>query len=265
MDDFLGLRFKYFKNDFVASISIVIRKEWEPHITKFAQLYNVFFPIKDIIDIGANFGYHTLLFSRVCTGKVHAFEPQIQNFQLLKDNVENNHIKNVTVYNLACGDENCDVNMPIYESDRQINMGDITPNLDCVNNKFSTTQSILLDEINFPSKIDLIKLDVQGWEKKVLLGARNILQTHKPALIVEFEYFQLRKTGVTCKEMFDYIREQDYYIFFLEYSYPSDHVCIHNSNLVAFREKFKSFIFPHAQYNDINENIHYGVNEKIVI
>ena len=49
--------------------------------------------------------------------------------------------------------------MPVFVNcNYTLNMGDITPNLDCINNHYSTTQSILLDEMNFPSKIDLIKL-----------------------------------------------------------------------------------------------------------
>jgi hypothetical protein len=75
------------------------------------------------------------------------------------------NIKNIIVYNNACGDCNCEVKMPIIEYTTMVNMGDITPNIN-INNNFSITKSILLDEINFPSKIDLIKIDVQGWEKK---------------------------------------------------------------------------------------------------
>ena len=63
-NEILKMKFKYFINDCMASNSIGLNKEWEPHITKFTQLYNSLYNIKNIIDIGANFGYHTLLFSR---------------------------------------------------------------------------------------------------------------------------------------------------------------------------------------------------------
>ena len=260
-----GLKFNFFVNDCMASSSIGIRNEWEPHIRKFTQLYNALYNIKNIIDVGANFGYHTLLFSRECSMNVNAFEPQIQNFQLLEDNININKIKNIILYNYACGDQNCEIKMPIYNDTCRVNMGDVTPNIDCVNNKFSITKSILLDEINFPSNIDLIKIDVQGWEKKVLIGANNLLKTHKPLLIVEFEHFQLIKTNTSCKELFDYIREQNYYVFYLDYRYPSDHICVHNDNLEDFRIKFKNYIFPHTENNELNSNIIHGVNEKIVV
>jgi FkbM family methyltransferase len=212
--EIFGFRFKYFINDCMASNSIGQEKEWEEHIPKFTHLYNILYNITNIIDIGANFGYHTLIFSRECSMNVYAFEPQVQNFNLLEDNVKSNHVKNVILYNYACGDNNFEVKMPIYDVNYTINMGDITPNIDCTNNNFSITKTVILDEMDFPSKIDFIKIDVQGWEKKVLIGAKKLLQTHKPLLIVEFEHFQLSKTNTTCKELFDYIREQDYYIFF---------------------------------------------------
>jgi FkbM family methyltransferase len=263
-NEILKMKFKYFINDCMASNSIGLNKEWEPHITKFTQLYNSLYNIKNIIDIGANFGYHTLLFSRECNENVYSFEPQIQNFELLKDNVEINEVKNVILHNYACGDQNCEIKMPLFYCSHTINMGDITPNVN-INDNFSISKSITLDEYNFSHKIDFIKLDVQGWEKKVLIGSINLLKKHKPILIVEIEYFQLEKTNTTCKELFDFIREQDYYIFYLEYDYPSDHICVHNDNLTDFRLKFKNYILPHINNNNINNNLINGVYEKIVM
>ena len=264
-DNILGIKFKYFINDCLASSTIALKKEWEPHITKFAQLYNELYHIKNIIDIGANFGYHTLLFSQICSENVYAFEPQIQNFKLLEENLIINKINNVILYNYACGDQNCEIKMPLISyNNTVINMGDFTPNIN-INEDYSITKSIILDEFNFSKKIDLIKLDVQGWEKKVLIGATNLLKTHKPILIVEFEYVQLQKTNTSCAELFDFIRNHDYYIFYIEYSYPSDHLCVHNDALEDFRIKFKNYILPHKENNNINNNVLNGVYEKIVI
>jgi FkbM family methyltransferase len=261
-EEILGFRYKYFINDYLASNSVGLNKEWEPHIRKFTHFYNSLYNIKNIIDIGANFGYHTLLFSRECSENVYAFEPQIQNFELLEENVKINEVKNVILYNYACGEENCEIKLPIFNNNHNY-MGDVTPNYN-LNDNYSISRSIILDEYNL-NKIDLIKLDVQGWEKKVLIGATNLLKTHKPILIVEFEFFQLEKTNTSCKELFDFIREQDYYIFYLDYSYPSDHVCVHSDNLIDFRLKFKNHIFLHTENNNLNNNLINGVFEKIVM
>jgi FkbM family methyltransferase len=265
--NFLGFNFQYYIKDDVAKGCIERGVEWEPHITNFVKTYNNFYNIKNIIDVGANFGYHTLMFSKETSGCVFAFEPQIQNFELLKNNVQNNNLSNCAIYNLACGDKNCDVFLPVIENPiHSLNMGDFTPNNVLPENKtnFSISKSIILDELNFP-KIDVIKIDVQGWEKKVLLGSRNLLKVYKPILIVEFEWFQLEKTGTTCQELFDLIRQNNYYIFYLEYVYPADHVCVHYDNLDEFKVKFKKYIFPHNTDNELNRNITCGVTEKIVI
>lgn len=259
------IEFEYFQNDYMAQMCVGTNVCWEPHISKFVTLYNGFYSIQNIIDVGANFGYHTIFFSKEVKHKVFAFEPQIQNYQLLENNIKKNEIQNVVLYKLACGDENCDIKMPIVEdSTTMINMGDFTPNR-LINDKFSVTQSVLLDEMEFfEEPIDLIKIDVQGYEKKVLIGAYHLLQKHKPTLIVEFEGFQLAKTNTSCKELFDHIRENNYYIFYLEYQYPSDHICIHKDKLEDFRNNFAIYIYPHTTDNDINNNIQHNVTEKLV-
>jgi FkbM family methyltransferase len=260
ISDLSGTKFQYFVNDDMARSSIGKNKEWEPHITQFVKLYNSFYSLTNIIDVGANFGYHSVLFSKEVKGNIYSFEPQGQNYELLKNNISINNRNNIMAYNLGCGDINCDISMPIIDTTNNVNMGDFTPNIVSTRNH-SITKSVLLDQMNLP-KIDLIKIDVQGWEKKVLIGANNILKD-KPVLIVEFEEHQLSKTNTTCKELFDYIRENNYYIFYLDYDYPSDHICVHNDNLEDFRIKFKQYIFEHTVDNVINHNIQNGVNEKI--
>jgi hypothetical protein len=56
--------FEYYISDMLAKSSIGQNKDWEPHITNFVKLYNSLYRIQNIIDVGANFGYHSLLFSR---------------------------------------------------------------------------------------------------------------------------------------------------------------------------------------------------------
>jgi len=261
--EILGLKFKYYENDCMASNSIGVNKEWEPHIRKFVKYYKSTCGIKNIIDIGANFGYHSLLFSKECSEMVYSFEPQMQNYELLKENCSLNNITNIVLHNCGCGDENCSIYMPIFhDTVDKVNMGDITPNMN-ISGNFHVSKSVRLDDCHFERKIDLIKIDVQGWEKKVLAGAVHTLKSHKPILIIEFENFQLCKTNTSCKELFDMIRKNDYYIFYLEYEYPCDHVCVHNDNLSEFRLKFKDVILPHNADNDLNNNVANGVCEKL--
>lgn len=105
--EYMGLQFEYFVNDCMAESSVAIGKEWESHITNFIRRWNSIHPIRNMVDVGANFGYHTLLFARDIGGKVYAFEPQQQNFQLLDNNVRRNKMDNVIVSNFGCGANSC--------------------------------------------------------------------------------------------------------------------------------------------------------------
>jgi FkbM family methyltransferase len=258
---------EYFNIDQLGDFINKNNGEWEPHILLFTQMYSELFAIENIIDVGANFGYHTLFFSQHTKGNVYAFEPQKQNFRLLKQNIINNNVKNAVLFNLACGDIETEIKIPLVtgyfnEIKYEINMGDFTPNVIGNNNIYSVVKSVILDNFSFP-KIDLIKIDVQGWEKKVLLGSLNLLQKDKPILIVEFEGYHLQKLNVSCVELFTFLRENNYYIFFLEYDYPCDHVCVHNDHLLEFKYKFKNYIFSHTENNKLNNNVINGITEKL--
>ena len=148
-------------------------------------------------------------------------------------------------------------------------MGDFTPNYtnnnnNNNNNNYSIIKSLPLDSIDFP-QIDVIKIDVQGWENKVLDGAKNILSKYKPILIIEIESHQLIKVNSTPHQLIERIRDMGYYIYYLEYVYPSDYICVHTDNISAFQNKFSKYIFEHTENNIINNNILYGINKKITM
>ena len=253
-----GFQIEYFLNDDLAVGSIVKGTEWEPHILRFVAAHG----FSNVIDVGANFGYHTLFFSRVASGNVYAFEPQQQNYTLLHGNIARNGVSNVVLYRMACGDKHETVRMPLITTTAMTNMGDFTPN--CIANKsyFTEVSAVPLDSLDLPS-IDLIKIDVQGYEVKVLNGARQTIGRYKPTLIVEFESHQMVKTQSSVEALIQCIRGMGYYIFYLDYQYPSDHVCVHVDKLDAFREKFKANIFEHRDDNGVNHNVRFGINEKI--
>ena len=68
---------------------------WEPHLINFIQSFLE--PGNTCLDIGACFGWHTLYMSKQIgdSGIVYAFEPIIENVELLNENIQQNNIKNV--------------------------------------------------------------------------------------------------------------------------------------------------------------------------
>ena len=257
-----GFKYKYYLQDLLSVNSIGKSKLWEPHILKFSQMYLSEFNDKNILDIGAHIGYHSMNFATLTKGKVYSFEPQPQNYKLLHLNAKINNLKNIHPIMMSLSDINESSKIPLVSKSKDKgNMGDFTIN-NLTSNMYAKINSRTLDSFNLEN-IALIKIDVQGWEKKVLKGAEETLKRCKPLLIIEFENHQLLKTNTSVEELIAYIKQLDYYIFYLDYSYPSDHVCVHKSEIDYFRSKFKKYIYEHTEDNPINNNLKLGIFEQI--
>ena len=76
---------EYFKNDTMARDSIGKDIKWEPHVSKFVELYNDSFPIHNIIDVGASDGVAAKYFNNnLDVGTIFCFEPNPYYYKLLK-------------------------------------------------------------------------------------------------------------------------------------------------------------------------------------
>jgi len=138
------------------------------------------------IDAGANYGTYSLYFSRFFK-KVIAYEPHPTTFKLLKLNLEKT--LNVIIRDRAVSD--CSGKATLYEG-RRYHSGNFTlvPPLEEKKNGTSyQIQTTRLDD-DFPKlsrkdRISLIKIDVEGFEKEVLTGAKKLIRLHSPAIIFE--------------------------------------------------------------------------------
>lgn len=128
-----------------------------------------------VVDVGANIGYYTLLLAKEVK-KIYAFEPDEEVFQILKKNVEENKLKNVVLINKAVGDKNEKVKI---EKNKD-NFGDSR-----ISDKGELVECVKLDEV-IKERVDLIKVDVQGWEPAVIEGAKNIIEKDSPILFLEY-------------------------------------------------------------------------------
>ena len=136
-----------------------------------------------VVDIGANIGYYTLFFASLVgpTGKVFAFEPEPKNFSILKKNIENNLLDNVTIYQKAVGSKNKNIKMKISDSigfHHISDHGDL--DVDCIR---------LDDHIQ---NVNFIKIDAEGYEVEILKGMSNLLQRNV-TIMSEFHYKLLQK------------------------------------------------------------------------
>ena len=151
---------------------------------------------KDIfVDVGSNIGYFTCLLSHtVDKGKVFSFEMGRENFKILNKNIGINRLGNVVTVNMAVsnedGVERC-VDAPvgsavlkiIEEQDTKTDRADLTD-----------VKSVSLDSYFSSAGIipDVIKIDVEGAEIKVLKGMERLLALPDIKLLVEIHKKELK-------------------------------------------------------------------------
>jgi FkbM family methyltransferase len=128
-----------------------------------------------VADVGANIGYHTLFFAHHvgAEGSIFAFEPDQNNVHELHANVEKNNLRQVRVVESAVGDEVGNVG---FRSE----LNGFVDETSSQSVSATTIDSTFSDE-----SVDLMKIDVEGFELKALRGAQNVISRDRPHLFVE--------------------------------------------------------------------------------
>lgn len=154
-----------------------------------------------VVDVGANIGDHTVTYSRWVgdSGWVMAFEPYVPTYNCLVYNTRN--MANVLPINKGLSDDHSIVG--VISNDN-------------VGATYLTPQSLgaitsTLDYYEF-SKVSFIKIDVEGYETKVLRGAKVTTAKYRPVMLIEVNYAALVRAGSCVRELFDLISSMDYMI-----------------------------------------------------
>ena len=158
---------------------------------EFAILDRLVSPGDWVLDIGANIGQYTKRFSDLVgdTGRVIAFEPVPDTFELLTANAQRFRQKNVTLFNAAASDQCVALGMAIptlssglsnYYAAHLALGHPVTPTANGL-----TVLTFPIGNLLFPHSIRLAKIDAEGHELAVLRGMENLLRRDQPTLIVE--------------------------------------------------------------------------------
>jgi FkbM family methyltransferase len=200
--DFFGLKYQGNLNTFI---------DWSVY---FYGAYEkaILFLLKDIvkekqnpifIDVGANVGQHLLFMSRYCQ-EVHSFEPYDRVINILMSKLLFNKCSNIIVHNVGLGakSEYLDFYAPVG---RNIATGSFIEEHAKDNNiklgKLEIVEGDLyISKLNL-NKIDLIKIDVEGFEKYVLLGLRDTLEKYRPFVVME--YSNATRDSLTIQQLME--------------------------------------------------------------
>ena len=200
-------------NDKVA-VETYLNTEYEPGTTNF--LKTILKKGMNVINIGANIGYFTLLAAREVgpDGKVFAFEPFPQTVELLKKNI------------LISGFENV-----IIESKAVSNKTDFATLLtggSSLHNFISKKKFPQLTEIKVPTitvdeflkhkniNIDLILIDAEGQESLIFEGMKNTLQSQNLEVIFEFNPFTLEFSDTNPNDLLDQIQKMGFLQYLID-------------------------------------------------
>ena len=132
-----------------------------------------------VIDVGAHVGNHTIFFSAICHCFVIAFEPDQNNYEMLKRNIFLNNLeKRVELWQAALSS--------------QSGVGQVVdgPTATASTRRLSLTSDgsvsvVRLDDVALEKRVHLLKIDVEGHELQVLLGAAKLIERYRPRIYVE--------------------------------------------------------------------------------
>jgi FkbM family methyltransferase len=148
------------------------------------------------VDVGANIGIYSEFLSRCVerTGLVHSFEPSPENFRLLS--TATRHLSNVRLTQAAVGERSG--KCKLYISDK-LNVDHRAYKANGDSRRAVPIQMVALDDYFKPEqRVDLIKMDIQGYELHALRGAQRLLQENSEIrLLVEFWPAGLEQAGVS--------------------------------------------------------------------
>lgn len=159
------------------------------------------------IDVGANIGIFSLAASDLVgsQGSVFSFEPFSSNFNNLKNHIEINNLKNVTLERLAVSDKSGEISLHI--NDKEHNSGMATAFATDFTHS-ETVSAISLDDYVSQkgiASVKAIKLDIEGGEYPALIGMRRMLEKFHPTIIIEINPEILSATSFNKKDIEEFL------------------------------------------------------------
>ena len=172
-----------------------------------------------VVDIGANIGYYTLLAARRVGphGRVYAFEPGPQDFKLLTGNLRLNGYENVITVQKAVSNKTGTA--PLFLSPRGSTAHSLLSSRD-YRKETIVIETVILDEFlqrDGNPAIQVIKMDIEGWEMEALDGMHRTIMRNSPLkMIIEFIPWLLASRGMRPLALTGKLMELGFTIFVID-------------------------------------------------
>jgi FkbM family methyltransferase len=175
----------------------------------------------NFVDVGANIGLHTTIASYLVgpAGRVVAIEPQEEMCDVIRLNVKQNGLSNVSIVTTALGkNSGCGVLHQLYDSNPSAATMRLQPDeqsQSMTSVPVRTLTEVLESEALTGGEL-VVKIDVEGAELEVLAGAEAFFAARPPAVILlECVEHHLRRFGTTRRDVLDTLRALGYHLSML--------------------------------------------------
>jgi len=167
-----------------------------------------------VVDIGANIGMISLFASHLVgpQGAVISFEPNPLCCQRIQSLIQRNGISNVTLLQAALSDRPGTLELKV--NPEHTGTATLTPiptkDQGAYSQRFSVDVKLGDAVLGEGRPIQLIKIDVEGFETNVLRGCRGIMQRWKPAIVTEAVKEHLERAGSSLEDLFSLMQAEGY-------------------------------------------------------
>jgi FkbM family methyltransferase len=196
---FRGARFVLPTRDITITPSVMTGDYETFELDRFESLVK---PGDTILDVGGNVGIWTIIGARRSgpSGRVVTFEPIKSNVDYLARNIELNALANVTVLAKAAGAKAGQIKIYL------VDFSSGTHSVGFGGSRYEEVEVVALDDVvrDEHLKVDVVKIDVEGYEAFVLAGAKTLL-TSRPHLFLEYAPHMLRSCGSNPDDLVDLI------------------------------------------------------------
>lgn len=182
-----------------------------------SKLYSLVKENDIVFDVGTNVGETLLNFGKLVGrgGFVYGFEPDDRNFNNVQKNIGLNDLKNLHVFNVGVSETKASVKL--YRVDpHNLGMNRILSEEESAKfDDYTVIETDTLDNIVAENKIeqvDVIKLDIEGYEMHALRGGIETLRRFRPKLFIEVGYSRLISNGTSPTEMVELLNGIGYVV-----------------------------------------------------